>query len=230
MSSLALSFGLSSAFKLPVDTPFKSRKNTTGGGMNHGKLSVSVLAFFFSVLALAEGAEKGTLDLSKAKSNVEFLAVGHPSALKIKGTTVNSDEPTLKGTFKITPTNISGTATYRLERLDTGIDLRTRHMKEKYLEVEKHPEGQFELTKLPGKFTEASFKEKDVPFEGVLSLHGVKKPIKGLAQVQKKDDELNLDLSFKTKVSDFNITEASFMGITMADEVTVKVAVEGKIL
>lgn len=90
----------------------------------------------------------------------------------------------------------------------TGIDLRDKHMRDKYFEVEKFPSA----TLVKG---EAS---KDV-FKGELQVHGVTQVVTGKYEV--KGDELVI--TFPTKVSDFKIPPAKYMGVGVQDDIQVEV-------
>ena len=176
----------------------------------------------FFVSAAAAYADSGwVLELSPASGKTEFRAQGHPSALKIIGTS-----PGPKGQAQVSLAGgVQGKVTLALDALDTGMSLRNRHMKEKYLEVAKYPEAALSIKKfdLPKGFENDGFKAEAIPFEADLTLHGVTKPVHGTAVVTHKGSELGLDSSFALKISDFQIAVPSFSGITVADEVTVHV-------
>lgn len=168
-----------------------------------------------------------SLDLSKSKNSVEFLAVGQPSALRIRGKT-NTDkvkEP-MKGSLAITANTLIGTATYNLAALDTGIEMRDTHMKDKYLEVPKYPQAELTITKLN---LPESHKGENLPFEGQLTLHGVKKPISGTANIEKTGSSLNTKFEYKILLANFGIEIPSYMGIKIANEVTVTTTAEGNV-
>ena len=109
-----------------------------------------------------------TVDLDHGTGNVEFRATGHPTALHIIG---KGGAP--RGNFVVTGTAITGTALFDLTSLDTGISMRTRHMKEKYLETEKFHDAKLTLVKmsLPPEATQDHFTFDQVPFTGKLLLH-----------------------------------------------------------
>ena len=88
------------------------------------------------------------IDLSTTEGKVEFLAVGQPSALKIRGKL--SDEKPISGSLEVVDGSLSGTAKVKLDGFDTGIELRNRHMKEKYLETGKYPETAVKLEPTEG--------------------------------------------------------------------------------
>lgn len=173
---------------------------------------------------------KEGLDLGKAKQDVEFLAVGRPSAIKIHGVAKegNGEKP-VRGTLKLDGLSVAGTAKLKLDTFDTGMDLRNRHMREKYLETQKFPEAEISITKLvlPEAFRGEKSSAEGIPFEGTLTLHGTKKPISGTAKARKEAASLALDFSFKVPMTDYGIEPPSFMGITVKDDVAVTVQLEG---
>src|SRR5438046_2728106 len=79
------------------------------------------------------------LPVGGKNGEVEFLATGRPSALKIRGKIKEDAKDALTGKLQVTGANVTGTAKLALDMLDTGIDLRNKHMKEKYLETGKFP-------------------------------------------------------------------------------------------
>jgi polyisoprenoid-binding protein YceI len=96
----------------------------------------------------------------------------------------------------------------KLDSLKTGIDLRDEHMKKKYFETDKYPEAV--LTHATG---------KDGTFTGELQLHNVKKPIAGTYVFEGNEFVGN----FKTKMSDFSINKAKYMGVGVNDEIDVTI-------
>lgn len=139
------------------------------------------------------------------KCDVTFRATGSPGFITIDGEGKSPCQGSLESKGNMTSQRI----VLDLRKLDTGISLRDRHMKDKYLEVKKHPEAI--LTDFS---TDGQGK-----FKGTLELHGVKKEIMGKYTLNGKD----MDASFEVKLSDFEIKIPSFMGVTVAEIVTVKV-------
>ena len=151
---------------------------------------------------------------------VEFNAIGRPSALKIHG---KGTAP--KGALTVEGGTASGQLTFDLESLDTGIKMRNEHMKQKYLEVGKYSEATLTLTKMAissAVLIEAG-KSESVPFQGILHLHGIEKPVTGTAKLDRNGNNLSVDAQFGIKISDYGITIPSFSGITMAEDVNVSV-------
>jgi polyisoprenoid-binding protein YceI len=162
------------------------------------------------------------------KGKVEFLAVGRPSMLKIHGI---GSAPT--GQFQIEGNKLVGSTSFDLSSLETGISLRDKHMKDKYLETERFPKATLTLdgvslppnAKLPG-----SFMLEKIPFSGKLDLHGVKRTVEGLASIQGSGATTTVKAEFSLKIKDFSIAEPGFAGITMADEVTILVELAGPLV
>ncbi len=165
------------------------------------------------------------LDLTKSKNKVEFLAVGQPSALRIRGK-LNQDTSPLSGNLTINENTLTGAIKCQLDAFETGIELRDKHTKEKYLETGKFPNAELTISKtsLP-----ASGKGKDIPFIGELTLHGVKKPVKGALETSKDGQKIENIFEFKILINDFGIEPPSYMGIKIANEVTITAEVEGTI-
>lgn len=170
-----------------------------------------------------------TLDLSLSETKVEFLAVGKPSMLKINGKAKLEDGAKLEGVLQLKGDSLAGTAKFPLDSLTTGISLRDRHMKEKYLETAKFPKAEFTLTelKLPGTLATGDGEAKGVPFKGTLSVHGVPQPIAGTVDIERKGAKAEMDFKFNTTIPSHKIELPSFMGVTVAEDVQITVEVEG---
>ncbi len=98
-----------------------------------------------------------------------------------------------------------------LKSMTTGLDLRDDHAKNKYMEVSKYPEAVLvEAVGENGKGT------------GKLKFHGKENPISGTFTVQ---GGKMLNATFKIKLSDYGISDISYKGIGVEDEVKVEVQV-----
>jgi len=188
-------------------------------------------AFLTLFLSFCLALKAASLDVIFPESQIEFLAIGRPSALKIRGKIKEDSAPAkpLEGKWVLKESAITGQVSLKLSVLDTGIALRDRHMKEKYLETEKFPTAHFTLSKLslPADFPEKLTNVKDLPFEADLKLHGRSKLVRGVAEVGQDGSKLELTLHFKVLVTDFGIEIPSYLGIKVADEVTVKATSKG---
>ena len=157
------------------------------------------------------------LDASKGKT--QFLAIGRPSAIKIngKGSGPSGD---LKFTKNGEDYSMNGNATVDLTTFETGIGMRDRHMKEKYLEVERFKNAtlKFENVKMPAKLFQSG---GEAEVAALLELHGKTNPVKVKVKVSKTGETLASQCQFKIKLSEFGIEVPKFSGITVADEIEV---------
>jgi polyisoprenoid-binding protein YceI len=156
----------------------------------------------------------------------EFVAVGKPSALKIHGQSKDG----LSGSLSLDGTSVAGTIIFAVEKLDTGVELRDHHMKEKYLETKTFPDAKLEIDKLKLAANPQTdgFKSADLPFAGQLTLHGVTHPITGTIDLNTSSGITKGEGKFEVKLSDYKIDVPSYLGITVADTVSVKVHLEAK--
>ncbi|MBI3017243.1 MAG: YceI family protein [Deltaproteobacteria bacterium] len=184
------------------------------------------LAFVILLSFSADGAplpsQKGQVVLPSKESSVEFVAIGRPTALKIRG---KGGIP--EGSFFIQKNEVTGSVEVILENFDTGIGLRNEHMRKKYLEIEKFPKAKLEVKKMilpPSFWREENTSFKEVAYEGVLSLHGVSRSVQGVFELEKRADHISVQASFTLKLSDFGIMTPNFKGITVAQDVQVIVS------
>ena len=187
---------------------------------------IAVLHLFLTVPVSA--AAPSVINLDKAGARVEFLAIGSPSAIKIRGK-LSGDKPPLSGVLRLDGASLSGSAVVLLDGFDTGMELRNRHMKEKYLETRKWPTTELVLAKLtlPESCAVGDCVASGIPLEGSLSLHGSKQTVTGLVAIKKTGGQMEAGFEFKFPLSDFGIETPSFMGISVTQAVTVTVAVNG---
>lgn len=163
------------------------------------------------------------IDINHSKSSVEFLCIGNPSALKIKG-----EKAKVQGQINNSDNSFSAKLKVDLNEFVTGIEMRDEHMKEKYFETDK-PENRYASLEINNLSIPASFWKKSEEFvgefKGTLLLHNVQKEISGKITFSpyKKGDEVLTVSRFPLKLSDFNISIPSFVGITVAEEVNIEV-------
>lgn len=149
---------------------------------------------------------------------VEFLAIGNPGALRVKGT---GKGPV--GTVSTANNKLNAVLEFDLRSLKTGIDLRDSHMKQKYLDTGTHPMAKLVIKDfaLPNESGEASF---EAP--GQLTLKGVTKSIKCKVESERSSKSAKFDASFRIKLEDFGIDIPKYLGITMAENVDITVKAE----
>jgi polyisoprenoid-binding protein YceI len=182
-------------------------------------LLLSVALFGHSLL-LRGGEPNAHFSVQPRDGSVEFLAVGWPGALSIHGKGARPN-----GTVFVDGRNVSGVVSLELGTLDTGIDLRNRHMKENYLQVAKYPRSELRLTRLaiPDWPSVGAFDVNNAVFEGELSLHGVTRSVRGAARIRRKADVLDVVASFEINTRDYGIETPGYMGVTVAESIKVKV-------
>jgi polyisoprenoid-binding protein YceI len=183
-----------------------------------------LLAVTTSLLAAATPllAASPSLELKLQKNEIRFTAIGNPSLLKIKGH--GSDfSGSVKAVVEGTGAVFDGTLKLKMTTLETGIETRDEHMRDKYLEVGKYPEATLTIKpiKIADFGTTSSF-DRELSFEGKLQLHGIERPVTGKLKVTKAKDQLSVVPQFKLKLSDYKIDVPSFAGITVADDVDVE--------
>lgn len=179
------------------------------------KSNVLAILVFMPMFA---GAAPHQLTLSGG--TVEVLAIGKPSFIKIRG---KGEAPS--GALQVEGKRASGKIEFELATLDTGIGLRNEHMRDKYLHVKEHPKAKLEIQNLdlPKEWTPAQAKLDGASFTGKLNLHGVIQDVKGTFTVGEKRD---VTAEFKIKLTDYKIDIPEYLGVKVADEVTVSVRID----
>jgi polyisoprenoid-binding protein YceI len=165
------------------------------------------------------------LSLANAQGSVRFLAIGKPSALKIQG-----EGPKPEGNLFVAAGQVSGELSLALDQLSSGIKLRDEHLKNKYLEVEKFPKAVLKVTSFEYPAAWAAGKDGEIsgaPFQGMLSLHGVEKPINGLISASLRSKKIDCDATFKIRITDFGVDIPKFAGITVAEDVDLSIQIQG---
>ena len=100
-----------------------------------------------------------------------------------------------------------------LAKLDSGIELRDKHMIDEYFETKKFPKAVLK-----------SAKGKGGKFIGLLNIRGIDQKIDGTYESVGK----TIVAKFKTTLSAFKIKKANYMGVGVADEVSVTVTLPVK--
>src|SRR6218665_90552 len=158
------------------------------------------------VMLLAAPALAGVERTGSA--NATFNGKG-PAGFKVEGKT---DEVTLKDDGKTV------VITVPLAKLTTGIDLRDKHMREKYLEVEKYPAVVLEVPwseiKLPNASHTTTHKVK-----GKLTLHGQTKDVSAEYVVKRNGDVYEASGKMPLNFKEFGIDVPSYMGVTVKPDI-----------
>lgn len=175
------------------------------------------LSLLLPSLSIAAAEKPLALKSDPGASKVTFLAVGRPSMLKIHGTASSGPAADLK----VEGAQLKGAVDFDMDKLDTGIAMRTTHMKEKYLQVKDHPKAKLTLVDAPvdAGFATSLTNSGEKPFKGMLALHGKEKEVSGTFTA--KDGVVQA--KFPIKLTDFAIDIPSYLGVTVADMVDVAV-------
>lgn len=150
-----------------------------------------------------------TLSFKSTDGKVSASAKGMPTLISI-----NAQGKGIEGSIEHKDAKLSGVINFDLSSLDSGVELRDEHMKDKYLEV-----GKFKISTLVLKDVAVENLSSEFAFVGELELHGVKKEVKGTAQI----DGDNLSADFTLSLKDYGIEIPSYLGITVSDKVKIKV-------
>lgn len=175
------------------------------------KLNKTIITTTLSILLLSNPLFATSKIIN---SQIDFVAKGNPSFIKATGELkINEAKLILKENM------VAGEIKVDLTKIDSGIELRDSHLKEKYLHTEKYPHAILkvkDLKLMEGKTFEGKFKAK-------LLFHGIEKDIEVSGNLLKKDNHIEVMGEFDLKLTDYSIELPSFQGITAADIVKIKV-------
>lgn len=147
-------------------------------------------------------------------NSVEFSAIGKPGFLEITGTGAVATGTIIEDVGKV-----SGTIDVALSPLKTGLELRDKHMKEKYLDVDKFPKAIFVLDPVLPIGTGFDFTGKLTVKADTIAVSGKAIKINTI-----KPNEQEVTAEFSVPMSELkSVGVPSYMGITVADKVTVKI-------
>lgn len=144
--------------------------------------------------------------------SVTFEAVGKPSFIKIHG-----ESNKLDYSNSVENKQCVDTFEILLDTLDSGMDLRNEHMKNKYLETKKYPMATLKIPCESASNTNLEIKEEKTVI-GKLTLHGQTKDVS--VHVNRNKDQYSAD--FEIKLTDYGIEIPSWAEITVADTVKIK--------
>jgi len=105
-----------------------------------------------------------------------------------------------------------------LAGLQTGIALRDRHMREKYLQVEKYPEAVLELpwsgVKLPA---DGQTAEGAAP--GKMTIHGQTRDVQVKYRITRTGNRYQVSGNVPLKITDYGIEQPSYFGISVQPDI-----------
>ena len=122
------------------------------------------------------------------------------------------------------PSSLEGSLAVDLRTVDTGIDLRNEHLREKYLEVDKgagYDQAILSDVTLQGVNPDGPAGKGS--FTGSLMLHGVKKTVMGPVELRQAGTGWRVRASFPVNLPDYNIDKPRYLGVGVKDTVQVSV-------
>jgi polyisoprenoid-binding protein YceI len=172
---------------------------------NKGLGVAAVFSLAVSVSAHARAALTGCTDC-----HVNFLASG-PAGMKIEGSTPD---------LTIADQGDNIVITVPLANLTTGIGLRDRHMKEKYLEVAKYPSATLTVARSALKLPAGADKaEGDAP--STVNIHGQSRPVTVHYEAKRDGSTFSTRGKFHINMTDFGITVPSYLGVTVKPDIDI---------
>jgi polyisoprenoid-binding protein YceI len=166
------------------------------------------LRFFATVSSLSLIAIVAHAKVTRAgDAQVSFTATG-PAGLSIVGTTSE---------LAIAENDQEVVVTVPLKNLDTKIDLRNRHMRDKYLEVGKYPNAELHVPK-------GAVQGSGGTANGQLTLHGQTKPIAFSYTTKADGPATNVNGKLRLNMQDFGIEKPGYAGVSVKPDVDVNVS------
>jgi polyisoprenoid-binding protein YceI len=111
-----------------------------------------------------------------------------------------------------------------LKNLTTGLGLRDKHLREKYLQVEKYPTA--ELTVDRQSLKPFTGNKMTIEIKGVMKIHGKTKTVSIHAVGQKNGQTIQVTASAQLNIQDYSIPIPSFLGISVKPDVNIAVTFE----
>lgn len=170
-------------------------------------LTYPILLSSLLVSSLANAAWQNT----STANSVIFKAIG-PAGFSFEGKT---EELSLSET----PTDYI--ITVPLASLKTGISLRDKHMKEKYLEVPKFPKAEFIVSKTALQLQPGNAQKIEV--QGIMKVHGQTKSIPANIQLTPKDTGFIVESKLRININDYGIKVPNYLGVTVKPDIDINV-------
>lgn len=176
--------------------------------MNRRTQTASLAAVALVLVTAAAHARLGRAEAAQ----VSFTAQG-PAGMSIVGTT--SD-------LQIAETDQDIVVTVPLKNLDTKISLRNKHMREKYLEVDKYPNAELRVPKSQIQTPKGA--PTGGKANGTLSLHGQTKPVSFTYAAKPEGGNVAVNGTVHVVMTDFGIEKPGYAGVSVKPDVDVAVA------
>lgn len=118
-----------------------------------------------------------------------------------------------------------------LDSLDTGIELRNRHLRETYLEVDRGDEFReavLTAVELADPLPSGA-RDHETGFAGLLSLHGMERRVEGEARLVRRDGRVRVEAEFPLSLAEFAIAPPRYLGVGVRDELRITVSFDAAI-
>ena len=184
--------------------------------------AVALIAALF-LAATTLHADSRTYAITKGGNNsAEFHAEDTYDAFDGKTSDVT-------GTIVADPANPSAASVQlviNVDSLDTGVALRNKEMRGRYLQTDKFGTATFKSVSVSGPASIAPNQPADINITGDLTLHGITKRLTiPVRVVLIPDGRIHTTSSFKIHMPDFGITVPHNILVTVNDEVPVRLDV-----
>ncbi len=185
-------------------------------------------AYLLTIAVLVHGAasaelRSGTLELDPSKTLIEFRLPGalHTThgTFKLERGTIIADPATGKAGGSIVVDARGG---------ETGIGARDNEMRESVLEAQWYPEITFDPQHFTYELRRGGLFQATM--QGVLTLHGGRHDFALTAQGQLVGDNLTAAAHFSVPYVDWGLEDPSVLFLTVAKQVDIDIATEGRIV
>lgn len=179
----------------------------------------ALLATVFLLLGSpAVSAAPYSLD-AKAKNRVEFHSKATLESFSGKAKDVTAE-------FDVDPAKLKetkGIVTVDLRSLDTGIDLRNKHMRENHLHTDSFPHAVFELDSVAGAGASVGAPTV-ITLHGRMTIHGTTKGVSTPATISGiGSDAIRVQAEFPLKITEYGVPRPEFLFLKLAEEVRIVV-------
>jgi polyisoprenoid-binding protein YceI len=110
-----------------------------------------------------------------------------------------------------------------LASIKTGIALRDKHMRERYLETAKYPTATLEVER-----SKIVLPTKGADVDGKLTLHGVTKPVRVHYDAKGSTEKAQVSGSLRINMREFGISVPSYLGVTVKPNVDISIKFEAQ--
>lgn len=171
---------------------------------------------WLELMLIATGVLVGTAADAKLARSGDAQVVAHATGtagMKIDATT---------GELRVNEGPDAITLTVPLGTLRTGIGLRDRHMREKYLEVDKYPNAEVVVKRSTLKFPDDG-KETTADAAATMTLHGKTRPVTLRYGARRTGESYAVRGSTSINITDFGIKQPGYMGVNVNPVVNIDV-------